>query len=51
MRPLVNAPLEMGSFFVFRPDLSPVAREVAAGLLSAYGKRCAFESYFEDAAG
>jgi DNA-binding transcriptional LysR family regulator len=48
MRPLVNAPLEMGSFFVFRPDLSPVAREVAKGLLAAYGKEREFESYFDD---
>ena len=44
IRPLVNAPIEMDSMFVFHPDLSQTARTVAKKLLSPYGKELELES-------
>ena len=48
MRPLINAPIEMDSMFVFRPDLSPAARTVAKKLLEPYGKVDELDAFFEE---
>lgn len=47
MRRLINAPIEMDSMFVFRPDLSPTARLVARKLLEPYEKEGELDTYFE----
>ncbi len=46
MRPLINAPIEMDSMFVFRPDLSPTAQTVARNMLEAYGKEHELDAFF-----
>lgn len=47
MRLLVNAPIEMDSMFVFRPDLSETGRVVARRLLERYGKEAELDAFFE----
>ncbi|WP_139651601.1 LysR family transcriptional regulator [Raoultibacter phocaeensis] len=48
MRPLVNAPIEMDSTFVFRADLNDAARAVALKLLEASGKQDELDAYFAE---
>lgn len=45
-RPLVNAPLDMASVFVFRPDLSPRAKRVAREIVGNFGKTAELDAYF-----
>lgn len=47
MRLLINAPLEMHTTFVFRPDLGPMAQMVARKLISPFGKEAEFDAFFE----
>ena len=49
MRPLVNAPIEMDSMFVFSPALRPMARMVAKKLLAPYGKQGELDAFFDRA--
>lgn len=46
MKPLINAPINMESMFVFDPALSPKAQMVARKLLEPYGKEEEIEAYF-----
>lgn len=47
MRPLINCPLEMNTFFVFSPDLSPTARMLAQITLAAFDKEDEFNAFFD----
>ncbi len=49
-RPLVNAPLDMASVFVFRPDLSPCALRVARTIVGDFGKAGELDAYLVAAA-
>lgn len=45
-RPLVNAPIDMETVFVFRPDLSPRAQQVARTMVGDFGKASELDAYF-----
>lgn len=45
-RPLLNAPLDMASVFVFRPGLSAKAREIARVIVGHYGKEAELDRLF-----
>lgn len=45
MKPLINAPIEMDTTFVFRPDLGSMAQLVARKLLSPFGKEVELDAF------
>lgn len=47
MKPLINCPIEMNTFFVFRPDLSPAARVLAQIMLATLDKEDEFNAFFD----